>query len=81
MHSIHGHKVLNLILSSAPDQSLQQLRQLITETFGEEANFHTCSQKGMDVDALLTFFIARGKVKGSDNRLNVDANSICQHHS
>ncbi|TCI04045.1 DUF2492 family protein [Corallincola luteus] len=80
MTSIHGHKVLELILSSAPNQSLTELRQLVINNFGTDAIYHTCSESDMDLDSLLAFFVARGKVAGDDGALNVDETKICQHH-
>ncbi|GAA5218351.1 YecH family metal-binding protein [Corallincola platygyrae] len=79
MASIHGHQVLELILSSAANQTLSELRKLITSTFGEEAEYHTCSAEGMNVDTLLEFLVARGKIAGEANKLNVDPSKICNH--
>lgn len=74
---IHAHKVLNLIQSTPMTEA--QLRESVSQHFGEEARFHTCKLNGMDLDTLLSFFREKRKVIIEEGIWAVNEVRLCQH--
>ncbi len=60
--SIHGHNVLKLIKSQNEPMSQQQLLNALTEHFGEDSRYHTCSAQELSAEELLQIFIKKGKL-------------------
>ncbi|HET9955438.1 MAG TPA: YecH family metal-binding protein [Polyangiaceae bacterium] len=59
--SIHGHEVLEMMVTAGIPFTSASLRDAIIQRFGVEARFHTCSARDMDAAALVDFLSARGK--------------------
>ncbi|MEQ6343459.1 YecH family metal-binding protein [Vibrio cyclitrophicus] len=74
---IHAHNVLNL-LSEKP-LTREELTQELALTYGAEARFHTCKLDGLDLDALLKFFLKMEKVVIVDNKLCTNRERVCNH--
>lgn len=43
MPSIHGHEVLQMMISSGESYTVATLEAAIIDRFGKEVRFHTCS--------------------------------------
>lgn len=78
---IHGHEILNTILSASPPLSRQALAQTVAEQFGAEATFYTCSEANMTLDQLLEFLLTRGKVVEQDGALQAIPEQMCDHEA
>ena len=77
--SVHGHDVLDLILSAPAPLSRAELAAEVQRRFGPGARFHTCSASGMTFEHLLMFLLTRAKVVERDGRLSVNAENVCNH--
>lgn len=77
--SIHGHQVMELMLSLGRSISKQELEQLMASHFGEQARYHTCSASEMDAQELIGFLEARGKFIESSDGIATAADKICNH--
>ncbi|MDD9180384.1 MULTISPECIES: YecH family metal-binding protein [Aliivibrio] len=76
---IHGHTVLNLLLSAEKPLSRLQLEGMIESEFGSEVCFHTCSQQGLTLTELLDFLLSKKKVVELDSGLTANPERICNH--
>ena len=77
--SVHGHEVMHLILEQGP-LSRAALAAKVSQLFGSDARFHTCSAQDMDLTALLDFLTQRGKVnEGSQGLFMEGAEHICSN--
>ena len=79
MESIHGHDVIEMIQTAGHPFSRVGLVTAITEKFGANARFHTCSAEDMTADGLVDFLVAKGKFFAGSNSLALDPSKICQH--
>lgn len=78
MASIHGHEVLAMMTGKSYSQD--SLIQAIHQRFGAQAEFHTCSQSGLNAEQLVAFLTQKGKFKAaSTQQFTVDSGKICQH--
>lgn len=77
-HSIHGHEVMQLMHNRGASLTRDELCQLIADTFGLNARFHTCSSEGLDAAQLIAFLESKGKlVEKEDGALRLD--HLCRH--
>ncbi|KHN50940.1 YecH family metal-binding protein [Pectobacterium fontis] len=79
MSSIHGHEVLQMMLSSGESFTTAQLISTIEARFGSAARFHTCSADNMTAAMLVQFLAERGKFIPQDAGFTTSASKICQH--
>lgn len=79
LDSIHGHKVMELMLAHGQSLTKDVLKSLMQQTFGEQARYHTCSASEMDADALIEFLEKKGKFIHSDDGIATAADRICNH--
>ena len=77
--SIHGHEVMEMILTAEPPYSREELLEAVSSRFGESPRFHTCSAQDMTLDDLLQFLGGRGKVVEVDGVLGTSQGQICDH--
>lgn len=77
--SIHGHEVMQMMLTHGGSFTRDSLRQAIHDTFGVEARFHTCSTEGMDADQLIAFLERKGKFVDESDGFQTRADRICNH--
>ena len=76
---IHAHEVMRLMLELDTDFSRESLAQAITEHFGADAKFHSCSQAGMDAGSVVDFLESRGKFVARADGFNTAQDKICNH--
>lgn len=55
MPSIHGHEVLQMMISSDESYTVATLEAAIIARFGKEARFHTCSAENLSAAELVAF--------------------------
>ncbi|MCG9696374.1 YecH family metal-binding protein [Shewanella sp. Isolate11] len=77
--SIHGHQVMEFMISLGRAVSKLELEHLIAERFGEQARFHTCSASEMDAKQLIAFLEKKGKFTESATGVETSADRICNH--
>ena len=75
--SIHAHEMLALL----KDEPLtkEQLSAKVTQQFGEDVRFHTCSLQNLTLDELLAFLLQRQKICERDHHYTLNIANICQH--
>lgn len=78
-NQIHGHEVLEMMVSSETAYSKESLVSAIEEKFGPEARFHTCSEEGMTAMQLVEFLESKGKFVGSEKSFSTRKEKICNH--
>lgn len=76
---IHAHEVMRLMLELDSDFSRESLGLAIIERFGADAKFHSCSQSGMGVNAVIDFLESRGKFVARADGFNTAQDKICNH--
>lgn len=79
MNEIHAHEVMHMMLEQGGVFSRESLAKAITERFGVDAKFHSCSADGMDVNAVIDFLESRGKFVASKDGFNTAQDKICNH--
>ena len=79
MDSIHGHEVLNMMLASGEQYSMESLEAATHARFGEQARFHTCSAENMSAGELIAFLQKKGKFIAQESGFNTAENKICRH--
>ncbi|MEH0834997.1 YecH family protein [Pectobacterium cacticida] len=79
MSSIHGHEVLQMMLSSGESFTTEQLISTIEARFGQNARFHTCSADNMTATTLVQFLSERGKFIPHESGFTTSASKICRH--
>ena len=60
--STHGRKLLNLIQELPQPIDKPTLLKEMTNSFGAEAVFHTCSEQGHSAESLVELFLKKGKL-------------------
>lgn len=76
---IHAHEVMRMMLEQNTDFSRESLAEAITKHFGSDARFHSCSQAGMNVHAVIDFLESRGKFVARPDGFNTAPDRICNH--
>ncbi len=79
MQEVHGHSVIETLQSTAKDKNREEIITLIEDTFGKECTFYNCSQKGMSVSDIITFFENKGKITFSEDGFAFGQPSGCHH--
>ncbi|MPW29967.1 DUF2492 family protein [Agarivorans sp. B2Z047] len=77
--SIHGHQVMQLMLEQGGSFTSASLEALMKETFGEDSEYHTCRQKGMNAQQLIVFLADRGKFIEAKQGFTTAESKICSH--
>jgi probable metal-binding protein len=78
-HSVHGHEVLDLVLSAREPLTLQALEAQVAARFGPSARFHTCSASDLSFHELIEFLQLRGKLVPASGGVAADPSRICAH--
>lgn len=78
-NSIHGHQVMELMISIGRAVSKEELTELMSEHFGKQAKYHTCSASDMDAQALIDFLDKKGKFIQSEDGIQTATDRICKH--
>lgn len=79
MSSIHGHEVLQMMIDSQESYTKQSLTQAITDKFGSDARFHTCSANDLTAAELVDFLEHKRKFIPVDSGFITNENKICKH--
>ncbi|MFV0263521.1 MAG: YecH family metal-binding protein [Kluyvera sp.] len=79
MDSIHGHEVLNMMIASGEQYSVESLEAAIHARFGEQARFHTCSAENMTAGELVAFLQKKGKFIPQESGFTTEESKICRH--
>ena len=74
---IHGHEVMQMMLSSGKNYTRTELIGEIESKFGPEVRFYTCSAENMTAESLVEFLEAKGKFVGGDAGFNTDPSLMC----
>ena len=67
MESVHGHNVLDLVKDQQEALTRDALLTVITNHFGGEARYHTCSLRDLSAQQLIEQFVQKGKLIESEN--------------
>ena len=59
--------------------SPEEILSKVSQQFGADARFHTCSREGLDLPTLLTMFFRKGKIVPQDDGFVVAGHRICSH--
>ena len=76
---IHAHEVMQMMLEKDGGFSRESLALAITEQFGADARFYSCSASGMNVPAVIAFLESRGKFVACEDGFNTAPDKICNH--
>ncbi len=79
MPEIHGHEVMQMMVSSGKSYTRESLRTEIETRFGRQTRFYTCAARGMDADQLIDFLANRGKFQPVDSGFTTSPDKICNH--
>lgn len=76
---IHGHEVLEMMLSSGRTFSRTSLIETIDQKFGKDARFYICSGGGMTAAQLVDTLAAKGKFMGTEEAFEFNPDRRCDH--
>ena len=79
MPSIHGHEVLQMMISSGESYTVATLEAAIIDRFGKEVRFHTCSAENMSAGELVAFLHKKGKFIPLESGFTTAESKICRH--
>jgi probable metal-binding protein len=79
MKHIHGHEVMQMMLTSGKAYTKASLVDEIIKNFGADARFHTCSAEDLTAEQLVAFLEAKGKFVGQAGGFQTSADRMCQH--
>lgn len=78
-NQIHGHEVLQMMLASNTTYTRETLVAAITQRFGAQARFFTCSAEDMNAEQLVAFLEAKGKFVPQGAGFQTAADLMCKH--
>ncbi|WED26606.1 YecH family protein [Vibrio sp. DW001] len=76
MNNIHGHKILDML--SEKFLTRDEVKNLLTNEYGDDVQFHTCLSEGLNFDELFDFFIEREKIATVDGKYSINATNKCE---
>jgi probable metal-binding protein len=79
MKQIHGHEVLQMMLSSGKPYTRESLVADILHHFGSDARFYTCSADQMTAAELVAFLERKGKFHHTATGFQTAPEKICNH--
>lgn len=79
MPSIHGHEVLQMMISSGESYTVATLEAAIIDRFGKEVRFHTYSAENLSAAELVAFLQKKGKFIAAEEGFNTHESKICRH--
>ena len=77
--SIHGHEVMEMMITSGKSYTKKSLEDEITGKYGVEALFYTCSAENMTAKELVDFLGSRNKFIDGSEGFSTDPDQICDH--
>lgn len=79
MSSVHGHRVLEMMIASNESYTVESLINAIHSRFGQDARFHTCSRQDLTAAELVDFLAAKGKFLPANSGFTTHVEKICKH--
>ncbi|MFG0248809.1 MAG: YecH family metal-binding protein [Phycisphaeraceae bacterium JB051] len=76
---VHGHEVMQMIADANEPITESQLKEQIEAIYGPNPTFFACAIQDVDLQGILTFLKARGKVVETDGKLTTDIGLKCDH--
>ena len=77
--SVHGHEILEMMISSGKSYTKETLEKEIIEKFGSDTRFYTCSAENMTARDLIFFLEKRGKFIDGNDGFFTQPEKICDH--
>ena len=76
----HAHDVLRMISEQNRALALFEIKALILEKFGSNAQFGSCSMGGMDADQIIEFLFERQKLfEAEPGKYALNMHNSCGH--
>ena len=69
MGLLHIHEVLNIIYGSDKIYTVEELKQEVIDSFGEDVNFTSCSDNQFFIDDMIDFMVQRGKIQVQGDKI------------
>ena len=79
MNTVHGHEVMEMMLTSGKTYTKELLLTDIVQKFGPDTRFYTCAAENMTAEQLVAFLEARGKFVPRANGFQTSPDVMCQH--
>ncbi len=79
MNEIHGHEVLQMMMTSGKSYTREALLADIAEAFGPGARFYTCSAEGLSAGQLIDFLQGKGKFVPVNGGFSASPDLMCGH--
>ncbi|HEY5912150.1 MAG TPA: YecH family metal-binding protein [Verrucomicrobiae bacterium] len=79
MNEIHAHEVLSMMIASGKSYTKTSLRDEITNNFGADARFYTCSSENLTATQLVDFLDSKGKFIPADGGFGTSPDVMCRH--
>ena len=79
MEQIHGHEVIEMMMTSGKEYARQELILDIQAQFGASAKFYTCSCENMNASELVDFLEAKGKFIQRKEGFQFNPDKHCSH--
>lgn len=79
MEQIHGHEVLQMMMTSGKAYTREGLLADINARFGPQARFYTCSADNLTADGLISFLEGKGKFIAEPEGFKTSPNLMCKH--
>ncbi|MCH1931643.1 YecH family protein [Shewanella sp. A25] len=76
--SVHGHDVMALMVAQATPVLKVELLSKMSQTFGENARYHTCSAENLTAEELIIFLMGKGKLTETTEGISL-AGMRCNH--
>lgn len=76
---VHGHEVMEMMVSEGKVYTKATLEAAIGERFGEDTRFYTCSAENMTAAELVVFLEGRSKFIVDGDGFRTEADKICKH--
>lgn len=76
---VHGHEVMEMMMTSGKNYTKETLEREIIEKFGADTRFHTCSAENMTACELVDFLESRDKFIGAGEGFSTNPEKICDH--
>lgn len=69
MGLLHIHEVLNIIYNSDKIFTIEELKQEVINSFGENVSFTSCSENKFEINEMVDFMLQRGKIQLEGNKI------------
>lgn len=78
--SFHVHEVLEMLSTVKTPLTALEIQNMVTQNFGPQAQFNSCSMSDITAATILDFFLARNKVVETEpGKFILNTHSSCGH--